>query len=193
MANDVFIICTKPGELSLMQKEDSKSNLIEKCKLVNRQDVLERIDISDERNLPIHLHNSCRVAIYNKARGILSRNEENMKSHPSNVDKQKIEKEQSFQWKTNCYICTFPCSTDPKISNRKEQVWSRCEPSATKNKVLELLNDKTDEKSMGIKARLLSCHDLPAVEACYHHLCAKKLSLSKENLSSPPTFIQSVM
>ena len=77
MANDVFIICTKPGELSLVQKEDSKSNLIEKCKLVNRQDVLERIDISDERNLPIHLHNSCRVAIYNKARGILSRNEEN--------------------------------------------------------------------------------------------------------------------
>ena len=77
MANDVFIICTKPGELSLVQKEDSKSNLIEKCKLVNRQDVLERIDISDERNLPIHLHNSCRVAIYNKARGILSWNEEN--------------------------------------------------------------------------------------------------------------------
>ena len=60
-----------------MQKEDSKSNLIEKCKLVNRQDVLERIDISDEKNLPIHLHNSCRVEIYNKARGVLSRNEEN--------------------------------------------------------------------------------------------------------------------
>ena len=53
--------------------------------------------------------------------------------------------------------------------------------------MLELLNDKTDEKSMGIKARLLSCHDLPAEEACYHHLCAKKLSLSKENLSSPPS------
>ena len=47
MANDVFIICTKPGELSLVQKEDSKSNLIEKCKLVNQQDVLERIEISD--------------------------------------------------------------------------------------------------------------------------------------------------
>ena len=77
MANDVFIIFTKPGELSLVQKEDSKSNLIEKCKMVNRKDVLERIDISDERNLPIHLHNSSRVAIYNKARGILSRNEEN--------------------------------------------------------------------------------------------------------------------
>ena len=40
---------------------------------------------------------------------------------------------------------------------------------------------------MGIKARLLSCHDLPAEEACYHHLCAKKLSLSKANLSSPPS------
>ena len=39
--------------------------------------MLERIDISDERNLPIHLHSSCRVAIYNKARRILSRNEEN--------------------------------------------------------------------------------------------------------------------
>ena len=145
--------------------------------------MLERIVISDERNLPIHLHNSCRVAIYNKARGILSRNEEN--EIPPKQRRQAENRKKSNHFNGRLIVTTFPCSTDPKISNRKEQVWSRSEiikdePSATKNKELELLNDKTDEKSMGIKARLLSCHDLPAEEACYHHLCAKKLS-------SPPS------
>ena len=78
------------------------------------------------------------------------------------------------------FLCTKPCVTDSKF-NRKENKWGKCEifetkdgkviPDATKNKILEALKEKKDEKSMAIKARLLSCHDLPAEEACYHVLC----------------------
>ena len=42
-----------------------------------------------------------------------------------------------------------------------------------------------DETSMAIKARLLSCHDLPAEEACYHVLCKTQLDLEK--MKSPPS------
>ena len=66
MGDDVCVICTEPGKLSSVN-QSSKFNLIEKCKLIKRQDVLDRICKADEKNLPIQLHNPCRVGIYNKA------------------------------------------------------------------------------------------------------------------------------
>ena len=47
-------------------KTKFKTNLTDKFKLANRQDVLSKISLSGKKNLPIHIHNNCRVRIYNK-------------------------------------------------------------------------------------------------------------------------------
>jgi len=193
MGDDVCVICTEPDKLSFVNPS-SKLNLIEKCKLIKRQDVLDRICKADEKNLPIQLHNPCRVGIYNKARSGDARKEECEIPAKQRRQAEHRKKEQTFEWKTKCFLCTKPCVTDSKF-NRKEHKWCRCEivetkdgkviPDATKNKILEALKDKMDEKSMGIKARLLSCHDLPAEEAFYHVLCKTQLDLEK--MKSPPS------
>ena len=47
-------------------KKKFKTNLTDKFKLANRQDGSSNISLSGEKNLPIHIHNNCRVRIYNK-------------------------------------------------------------------------------------------------------------------------------
>ena len=50
MVNDVCIICIKPGKLSLVEKKEFKTNLIDKCKLENSQDILAKISTSSKKS-----------------------------------------------------------------------------------------------------------------------------------------------
>ena len=56
----------------------------------------------------------------------------------------------------------------------KQQV-GKDQPAYTKNIILETIGDRTDEEAVAIKRRLLTCSDLPAVDARYHIVCRKKL------------------
>ena len=58
-------------------------------------------------------------------------------------------------------------------------------PGSTKNKILEIIKEGTDEQARAIKGRLLSCSDLPAVEARYHLNSRSKLNASSLNNSHP--------
>ena len=85
--------------------------------------------------------------------------------------------DQQFNWKGHCFICGNECSDD-------SDGWSLCEkivkekPEKTLDKILELLEGRKDEQSLSIQRRVISCSDLPAVDARYHHQCRKKLDLS---------------
>ena len=51
-------------------------------------------------------------------------------------------------------------------------------PESTRNKILELFANKTDEFSLTVPRRVSNCSDLPAVEARYHIACQRKLDIS---------------
>ena len=50
-------------------------------------------------------------------------------------------------------------------------------PESTKNKILELAANETDEFSLSVHRSLSNCLDLPAVELRYHIACQKKLDI----------------
>ena len=50
-------------------------------------------------------------------------------------------------------------------------------PESTKNKILELAANETDEFSLAAHRIVSNCLDLPAVELRYHIACQKKLDM----------------
>ena len=56
-------------------------------------------------------------------------------------------------------------------------------PESTKDKILELVANKSDELSLTVHRRVTSCSDLPAVDARYHIKCRKRLHIA--SISSP--------
>ena len=83
-----------------------------------------------------------------------------------------------FEWKKHCFICTQICSDITHSEPRSLcDLKRKDKPENTRDKILELIHSKTDERSLAIKRRVSSCSDLPAVDARYHIACRRKLDL----------------
>ena len=127
----------------------------------------------------IFVHNSCWKKLHNQARDVEASASQSSIEIPSKRRQSHQRKvKQEFQWKENCFLCGKVCG-DNGFGK-----WSLCDiirkdkHESTRDKILELIGDKTDDNSLAIKCRVSSCSDLPAIEARYHVSCKQKLNLS---------------
>ena len=170
--------CVKSGISTLIMCAES----LEEKELTAKFRKAQESNNSNEMKL--HVHNLCRKSPLNRANAKttpLSSPEVTPKRRQSNTRLN----DQEFDWKKYCFLCAKLCKPkDDKHINEKEK-WSLCkiikqqvgkdQPAYTKNIILETIGDRTDEEAVAIKRRLLTCSDLPAVDARYHIVCRKKL------------------
>ena len=189
------VICDQDHEKKNVQRiRTGIVTLISNCEVLNKHSLATKLTESQEtiNDVHIYVHNACRNTIQNSASNITSQsNQANSPDIPSKRRQSSVRKdEQTFKWKSNCSICAKPCN-DEKHSEKcclceivkKEE--GKSIPGSTKNKILEIIKERTDEQSRAIKGRLLSCSDLPPVEARYHLKCRSKLNASSLNNSHP--------
>ncbi|KAK6175982.1 hypothetical protein SNE40_014354 [Patella caerulea] len=87
-----------------------------------------------------------------------------------------------FEWKVHCFLCGEPAISEARHPDRDRiKLVETMEIRTTSLKASERVSSSlTDE----IRARLLDCHDLVAVEARYHSRCYQKLLLANQSVNS---------
>ena len=167
---------TSDKKKNLQRVRSGIGTVITTCDVLQKEELLELLQllraVEDSVNHhQIFVHNSCRKKLHNEARDVEASASHSSTEIPSKRRQSHERKvEQEFQWKENCFLCGKVCG-----DNGFEK-WSLCDiihkdkPESTRDKILEFIGDKTDDKSLAIKHRVSSCSDLPAVDVdtMYH-------------------------
>ena len=132
-------------------------------------------EIEIER-IPVYVHNGCRKQLINDVgkRKLQVRCEDPCTLPTKQRKSSSRFKDIEFEWKKHCFTCSEIC--DEFIDK-----WYLCDvkrrykPESTREKILELVSNKSNELSLKVYGRVPTCSDLPAVEARYHTDVAKSL------------------
>ena len=138
--------------------------------------------IRDEGTLeptPVYTHSSCRKTIYNRVKSVNNKSHNDVPESPRpTLRRDSIV---TFDFKTNCFICSEKCGKDERHTDRTKE-WCRAETLRSHDTILKLCSERleklpNDQQVVSIKRRILSCTDLVAAEGRYHKKCRGLLSL----------------
>lgn len=142
----------------------------------------------DEEINPVQIHVSCQKTIGNEIR------KKKRSGSATNVEDvptaSKIRRRSStpavFNWKENCLFCADRCVNDERHPDRKKI--ALCQTMQYREELLEKFKSRSDSFAETLRARLLSCYDLPAAEARYHIVCRNRFNIkSDQQISSNET------
>ena len=192
-------ICNGKDKRTNLQKLKSGiSNLIMCAETLEKKELnAEFRKAQNDTEMKLYVHNTCRKSIQNEAKAKAT-----SISSPEMTPKRRQSdsrlKDQEFGWKQCCFMCAKLCKPMDDKNITEDDKWSLCEiikqqdgkdqPAYTKNTILNAIGSRTDDEAVAIKRRILTCSDLPAVDARYHVACRQKLdrqSLHFQRVKSP--------
>jgi len=162
------VICDEPvsdTEAASRLRHDGLQTLLDSA--IARCDEKVRNRLSSMNIGDIKFRASCRRH-YNDKRKI----DQLMKSDDSPVVLRKFRSESPcFNWRTNCMLCGGEAVIHDRHPDRN-RVWEVRTTNATRDSFLECCEANPEHPlAEDVKARLLDCIDLVAVEARYHDSC----------------------
>ena len=168
--NPLKVCCVKCQDLN--SENEELQNVTEKGAQqlikyrIKIKDVIFEKHLTSDIPITIKIHRKCQKEIYNELK---------RKTPYADRVKTKVKRvetrgdiDSTFDWKENCFFCNLNCSVNTKHLNRSDCV--RVFTLPFKENILDICTHKSenDEWMCAVRRRVLSCHDLVAVEARYH-------------------------
>ena len=182
------LICSKSGGKMITLTKKGKESLIQCAHLRNDSTV----ETEAEKECELKVHENCWKNYTNRKRISSELKKEQTESKSCKVDTRSTSA--PFNCENECFIFG-------EYFNQKHKAWKLYRPVLMLKIRTTLLGDcenrlslnSEDEKAKAVRARLLDCIDLVAVNAKYHQQCRVEFSLPRKvenTLSGAPTNIE---
>ena len=177
LSNEICVICKEPesenDKLRIpstgLQQIINYSEIFELAEL--NKTLLESCKEHSEKSVNVNIHVSCQKYIGNEIRKKKRKGSAVMPSGSRSKAKRRSHEPSTFDWNIHCLFCGKVINMDTKHPNRANASFSCAETMEHRTKLLTYCENRDDEAAEVVKRRLLSCSDLPAVEARYHQRC----------------------
>ena len=166
------MFCNQPIE------EASSTTLTEKgCRGINKASAARKSSICCVPGQQVHLE--CRRKYCHPSEISKALNEAKQAGSTSATEGRVLRsaEKMQFQFNSNCFFCGQPAKNRAK---RKSPEVIAVRTIELKEKILAICRQRGDSWAATVQARILSVHDLHAVDAVYHHICSNNFRTNKQ-------------